>query len=72
MTEEPFDALVSVARSWSRAPEPRITGTEFESRGFDLSERAYMLSRVRSEASGRGLRMELVADSSVLCVMLRW
>jgi hypothetical protein len=63
MTEEPFDALVSVARSWSRAPELRVSGTAFGTRGFDRSERAYMLSRVGSEAAGAPLRFELLASS---------
>ena len=63
MTEEPFDALVSVARSWSHAAELRVSGTAFGARGFDRSERAYMLSRVGSEAAGALLRFELLASS---------
>jgi hypothetical protein len=61
MTEEPFESLVGVARSWANAPELRITGTTFSSRGFDRSERAYMLSRV-SPGGGGPLRFEVAAS----------
>lgn len=63
MTDEPFDALVSVARSWSSAPDLRITGSEFGTSGFDRSERAYMLSRLGRAVPGGPLRFELLASS---------
>jgi hypothetical protein len=64
MTEEPFDALVAVARSWSRPPELRVNGTTFAGNGFDRSERAYKLSRVGNAVSGAPLRFDLHASSA--------
>ena len=63
MTEESFETLVPVARSWARAPELRVLGTAFAANRFDRSERAYMLSRLGDHAAGAPLRFELVASS---------
>lgn len=50
MTDQPFDSVVELARSWSRAPAVRVTGGAFESSGFDRSERVYRFVR-RGEGS---------------------
>jgi len=61
--DEPFDSLLPLARSWSRAPELRVISGEIVSEGYDMSQRAYLLKR---EASSRpaGAELEIAASAS--------
>jgi len=43
VTEGPYPGLAAAGRSWAKAPELRVTGGVFASRGYDLSQRAYIL-----------------------------
>ncbi len=53
--------LVPLARSWARPPELRVIRGTAESRGYDVSQRAYLFGR--SPDSGWGnLSLELMAD----------
>ncbi len=49
MTEAPIERLVTIAKGWTRAPELRTEGGGFSSAGFDLSQRAYRLTRVGAD-----------------------
>lgn len=62
MTDAPFDEILPLARSWSKAPELKIVSGALKSEGFDPSQRAYVL---RNSAAGKPGRAEfmLSADS---------
>ena len=55
MTDQPFDAVVELARSWSTPPAVKVSGDHFEGLGFDRAERAFRFVR-------RGAGDELVLD----------
>ena len=62
MTDRPIDWLVSLARSWSHAPELKLSGRAgYRSRGYDPAERAYVLVR---NASTEPERLTLELDGS--------
>ncbi len=64
MTERSFEDLVAVARAWSRAPAASVTGTAFESLGFDRAERAFRFAR-RGDGSELDVRFD-ASDASPL------
>lgn len=43
MTDKPIADLVTIARSWSRAPEISVHGEGYTSAGYDRGERAYRI-----------------------------
>jgi len=43
MTDQPVSKLVTLARSWNFPAELKLTGTAFESHGYDKNQRAYIL-----------------------------
>ena len=61
MTQRPFEDLVTLARSWARAPDARIVDGDFESAGFDRSERVYRIVR---SGPGREVTVEFDANES--------
>ena len=61
MTEGSFDDVVQLARSWSTPPAVEIAGSDFESLGFDRSERAY---RFRRQGESRELDMIVLASAA--------
>jgi len=46
--------LVPLARSWVNPPELRIASGAFESHGYEVSRRAYVLQKSQAAESGRG------------------
>ncbi len=60
MTDKTIEELAVVARSWAHAPAPVLKGNGFTSQGYDMSERAYKLTR-QDTAGGSSLEFELPA-----------
>ncbi|MFQ6037077.1 MAG: LamG domain-containing protein [Candidatus Aminicenantales bacterium] len=58
MTDKPFDHLVSLARSWARAPALKVQAGSLVSLGYDLSQRAYLLEAEKME------KATLILDAS--------
>jgi len=44
LTEKPAKELVPLAKSWLRAPELKLSGSGYVSKGYDQSERAYLIT----------------------------
>jgi len=61
MTQRPMKDLVMTARSWIYAPKLEINSPSFESQGYDLSQRAYVVRRT-SDSKQSSLRGEFRAD----------
>jgi hypothetical protein len=53
MTDAPFDEILPLARSWSKAPELKIASGALKSEGFDASQRAYVLANTTAGKPGR-------------------
>jgi len=54
--------LPLLGRSWARAPELRLKGQDVISEGYDLSQRAYILS-LKAPGRASPLEFELLADA---------
>jgi hypothetical protein len=61
MTDQPLDHLVFVAKSWNCPPPMTISQGPYTAGGYDMSQRAYLLSR--SGAGADALRCSLAASS---------
>ena len=59
MTEQSFDEVIVLARSWSQAPAVQVSGDGFDSLGFDRSERVY---RFRRRGEAKELTLEFAAS----------
>jgi hypothetical protein len=61
LTDRKPEDLVKLAKSWLQAPEIKVLGGEYESCGYDQTERAYLI-----QANNRGmpqpLQIELLAE----------
>jgi len=74
MTDRPFDEILPLARSWSRAPAIKVVSGGIQSEGYDMSQRAYV---VKAKSSWRPVPVELEiaasADSPIdnLCLVLK-
>jgi len=55
VAEKADPGLAAIGRSWAKAPELRVAGGGIASRGYDLSQRAYVLDR---SGSGRSAALE--------------
>jgi hypothetical protein len=64
MTNQPFAELVPLARSWSHPPTMNVEGQDFDSLGYDRSERIYRLRR-RSGVSPARLTFDATSESPV-------
>ncbi len=64
MTDRPFDSILPLARSWSRAPGLKVVSGGVSSQGYDLSQRAYLL---KCTEPGRPERAELEITASAAC-----
>jgi hypothetical protein len=64
MTNQPFEELVPLARSWSNPPPMNVEGRGFDSLGYDRSERIYRLRR-RSGVSSTRLSFDATSQSPV-------
>jgi hypothetical protein len=62
LTERPAERLAEVARSWLRAPELQIIAGRVNSKGYDRSERAYLLECTDPQHTGI-TRLALAASS---------
>ncbi|MDY7109273.1 MAG: FAD-dependent oxidoreductase [Planctomycetota bacterium] len=60
MTDLPMKSLITLARSWNHPPRLRLSD-EFEYRGYDRGQRAFVLSR--SDRSARGVQIEVAAGT---------
>jgi hypothetical protein len=61
LTEREPAALVPLARSWLHPPELRLQGTGYASKGYDSSQRAYVLRRLDPD-SPTDLEIEIAAS----------
>jgi hypothetical protein len=48
MTDRPFDEVLPLARSWSKAPAIKVVAGGVLSEGYDMSQRAYVLKATSS------------------------
>ena len=64
MTNQPFEELIPLARSWSHPPTMNVDGQDFDSLGYDRSERIYRLRR-RSGVSSARLSFDATSESPV-------
>jgi hypothetical protein len=66
MTELSMEDLVFVANSWNHAPDFEISSKGFESRGYDLGQRAYVIERdAKNPGDTLSLRLQASEKSSV-------
>ena len=63
MTDLSMKELVFVAKSWNNAPKLEIKSKGFESEGYDLGQRAYILSR-KNNASNDVLNLGVMAGEN--------
>jgi hypothetical protein len=61
MTDRPFESILPLARSWSRAPGLKVVSGGISSEGYDVSQRAYFL---KCTEPGRPERAELEIRAS--------
>jgi hypothetical protein len=54
------EELARLARSWAQPPELKVSGNEFKSLGYDLTQRAYILESIGNKSDR--LEMELLAS----------
>jgi len=74
MNDKPFDVLIRLARSWARAPKLKVLSGGAESRGYDMSQRAYVLDCEKPNPSGPvKLRLDASKKSPVMnaCLIFR-
>lgn len=60
MTRKSAAELVPLAKSWLSPPVPEISGAEFESEGYDPTQRAFVILR----RSGAAQKLQLVLNAS--------
>jgi hypothetical protein len=58
--------LIRFGRSWSYAAEMSLQGTDFESRGYDKSQRCYQIERIGPKAGKAEIVLEGSKDSPVI------
>jgi hypothetical protein len=58
MTDKQADDLVTLAKSWLQAPAIRMTSSAYKAKGYDPSERAYLIEKTDS------------GDSAVSCMFI--
>ncbi len=47
MTDKPLDDILFLAKSWSQAPDLKLESSGFESLGFDISQRSFILANLQ-------------------------
>lgn len=74
MTDRPFENVLALARSWSKAPGLRVTSGRISSGGYDMSQRAYILECEEPGKPGRA-EFEIAATAgspaSNVCLIVR-
>jgi len=67
MNAQPFDTLISLARSWARAPDLEVLSGKVKSLGYDMSQRAYRFDCEKPMQSGLvKLRLNASEESPVV------
>jgi hypothetical protein len=61
-TERPAEELAGLAKSWAAAPELRVKGADYLNKGYDLSQRAYLLE-CRNPGKPTALDIEVAASA---------
>jgi len=61
-TERPAEELALLARSWAKAPELKLNGEDYLNKGYDLSQRAYILES-RNPGKSSTLNIEVGAST---------
>jgi hypothetical protein len=61
MTDRPFDEVLPLARSWSKAPAIKVVSGGVLSEGYDMSQRAYVL---KATSSWKPVPVELEISAS--------
>ncbi len=59
MTDQPENILVDLARSWNSPPEMHIEFSDYESKGYDYKQRAFILNTLN-----QGTTLNLTFDAS--------
>jgi hypothetical protein len=59
MTDQPAESLADLARSWNYPPEMSLSGSAYENKGYDYTQRAYIV-----ETRKPGSRLDLMFDAS--------
>jgi hypothetical protein len=62
LTDQPPAELVSLAKSWISAPKIEVTAGDFESKGYDPGQRAFVVNH-NGNSSSSSLGLTLAADS---------
>ncbi len=72
MSDEPFDNLIPLARSWAQAPKLRVVAGGLASDGYDMSQRAYLLT-AQDSAQAAELVLEASEASPLVnaCLVIR-
>jgi hypothetical protein len=60
MTDQPIESLVPLAKSWNAAPAVTLSGSGFESQGYDKNQRAYVFT---AKSPGAGI-LEFTLEAS--------
>jgi hypothetical protein len=66
MTNMSMTDLVSFGRSWAYAPELNISGAGFTSKGYDKSQRCYMIEQTSQKAIQAVMTIQASKDSPVI------
>jgi hypothetical protein len=62
MTDRPFDEILPLARSWSRAPAIKVVSGGVLSDGYDMSQRAYIL-KAKFSVKPAPVELEIAASN---------
>ena len=63
MTDLSMKDLVFAANSWNNAPALEVVGSGFVSHGYDLGQRAYLVSRNQGDTNDK-LKLRIMANES--------
>jgi hypothetical protein len=66
LSNRPAAELASLARSWASPPVMTVIGTDFQSKGYDPSQRAFVLARLSGNSAPLQLHFHANADSPLL------
>ena len=66
LTNRPAAELAVLARSWASPPKMTVAGSGFENRGYDPSQRAFVLREVSADSTPIRLNFNADADSPLL------
>lgn len=64
-TNKPIETLLPIAYSWVNPPEIKIISTGYKNSGYDLTQRAYIISKMGEESETLELELVPGANSTV-------